>query len=66
MEKVKITADILEYLCFAVVDGQHAIISLHQHPDAAARFISASPRKDLSVAETSFTDEYAQSKGPTG
>jgi hypothetical protein len=38
-----------EHLQFAVVGSQGDVVSVHQHPDAATRFIATSYRDDLSV-----------------
>lgn len=41
-------------LDFAVMGGQGEIISLHQHPDAAARLIASSARSDLRVVKVKW------------
>lgn len=41
-------------LDFAVMGSQGEIISLHQHPDAAARFIASSARSDLQVVKVNW------------
>lgn len=39
----------LPHLRFIVVGRDDYAVSAHQHPDAAERFIAASPRSDLRV-----------------
>lgn len=47
-------------LKFAVVDPTNNAISLHQHPDAAQRFIDDSPRNDLEAVELISVVSYLQ------
>lgn len=44
----------IAHLRYAVVGDQEDVVSLHQHPDAAERFIRSSGRTDLTVAEVSY------------
>ncbi len=54
MDKIEITLADIKHLQFAVVDRLDTVISLHQHPDAATRFVDVSPRNDLRVVEVTY------------
>ena len=53
MKQINVTMKDLEYLKYAVMGeyDNNTVISLHQHPDAAAAFIATSPRDDLVINE---------------
>jgi hypothetical protein len=46
-----------EHLHWAVAGPQGDVVSVHQHPDAATRFIAASYRDDLSVVYLDNNEE---------